>query len=54
MLYVKFASGTIDQHFVSDEEWDKMGSMILWFFYDMEVLPKIERFVYVVNPPTGG
>ena len=54
MLYVEFENKVIEKHAVCSDLWEEMGSMVVWLIYDNDKLDKIVRFLYVVDPPTGG
>ena len=54
MLHVQFDCGAVEKHPVCHDLWTQMGSMVLWLLYDPQELDYVSRFVYVVDPPTGG
>jgi hypothetical protein len=54
MLYVEFENKVIEKHPICSDLWEEMGSMVAWLIYDRDKLNKIVRFLYVVDPPTGG
>lgn len=54
MLHVQFDCGVVEKHPMCPDIWEEMGSMILWTIYDPQELQYVERFLYVVDPPTGG
>ena len=54
MLHVQFDCGVVEKHPVDHDLWTQMEGMVLWLLYDPQELHYVSRFVYVVDPPTGG